>query len=204
MLIVGCSSPSVDAGAAPSSSEAVKPTPLAYFEGSFDPVARSLTVTTRKPNGEIVTEDTLPYGEGAGDVYLHTCGTNGDGYSFGVWAPPTYGTFGPSSNAVTWSFAPMNGTGAAINDFTVNFDEVAPTGVGVFVYFGNTSGSCSTSGPVVSVPCSATLTGTNPLPVTPDFPSAIGACASVSVLAAFDDSANGGAGFSFSGHITGN
>src|ERR1700729_3147627 len=83
-VLAACSSGTTTAEVGPSqagSSAEVSPTPptvvqrrpLLYFEGDVDVANQTVTLTTRAPSGELTAMEKLPSGEGAGDVYFHTC-----------------------------------------------------------------------------------------------------------------------------------
>ncbi len=210
LLVVACSGGSGSTEGPFGSSNTVHPPSPAtasgtktiiYMEGSFDPATKELMIAYRKPTGEITSEVTLPYGQGAGDVYLHTAGTHGDGFTNAPFAPPSV-----SSNEVSWQMSAENGTGATITNFTFVLDSVTPPTVTFAANSTTSPATCNNHGvpPLTPAPCTATFgtVGGSPtvLPSaafpTPDNVN--------SMEAIFDDAPNAGGPFTFGAHVTGN
>jgi hypothetical protein len=109
----GASTPAAAATGTPGT-----PKVLARFDGSFDSATKKLTFALHPSEpGVIVTEGSLSYGLGAGQVYLHT-----DPSSLSVGAGEDGEDF------VVANVFPENGTGATISGFTVTIDSMAPAG----------------------------------------------------------------------------
>ena len=179
--------------AAPSTAAppAAGPTVLATFEGAVDGAGR-LTMSFRRPDtGELIPEN-LVYGTGAGDVYLHTEGTNGDTMN----PAPTY-----ANNDVVATVDAENGTGGVLSNFLANFTSIVPATTTGMVRGGQTA--CS--GPQVGVdglgqaaygaPC--VIAYGDVAPMSP-FPTPF-SFASPETWTFYDAT---GTGFTFSGNVT--
>ncbi len=162
-------------------------TVLATIEGSFDGATRKFTIAYRNPTtGELMPEVgpvPLPYGQTLGNVYLHTEGTplalNGQ-------------------NELPATVDAENGLGGTVSLFSVAL-TFTPANVGMIVG-GATSCSGATLGDAnggKAGPCAVSYGAVN---ANATFPTPDG-FNKVSWL--IDDQLNAGAGFHFTGNITG-
>ena len=179
---------------------------LVYVEGAFDSTTGALSVAYRDPTtGALLPETaatstcdggTCPYGTSTGQVYLHTAGTHGDGYTNAPFAPPTFGTgSGCLANVLCFGMSPENGMPGTLSNFTFVLDNITPSTVTFGLAATNPGGTCKVE-VGGSAPCTVvfgSVAHTSGFP-TPSNTGVIGM--------GFDDSANNGANFTFSGHVT--
>jgi hypothetical protein len=162
---------------------------LAVFDGSFDAATGRLSLTFHRLDTGAVFTESLVYGTGAGDVYLHTEGTNKDGKS----DAPVYDT---TTHIMTATVDGENGAGSPITGFVADITSFSPAATTGMVTGGTTACSGAPLGSGASAgPCTVAYGTVAP---DPSFPTPVFTSAQPWVFYA-----PGGSSFTFQGTVTG-